>query len=157
MCILAETEEIKAILQKEGVDVETVEDVYPIRVQPARILSHIYARLGELAALLLQQKGCRRVCPPLILLLIDTHVLLSAWLLLPISRPEGQGEQGGRQCCDSGRDRVLAAVAQSLQEQTEALIPIGGTWCGQELSSVPVLRSGWGKLARPQEGSSGCP
>lgn len=27
---------------------ETVADVYPIRVQPARILSHIYARLGEL-------------------------------------------------------------------------------------------------------------
>lgn len=63
MCILAETEGIKAILQKEGVDVETVADVYPIRVQPARILSHIYARLGELGSLLLQQKGCRSVCP----------------------------------------------------------------------------------------------
>uniref|UniRef100_A0A8C3RGE7 Phosphorylase b kinase regulatory subunit n=1 Tax=Cyanoderma ruficeps TaxID=181631 RepID=A0A8C3RGE7_9PASS len=47
VCILAETEGIKAILQKEGVDVETVTDVYPIRVQPARILSHIYARLGR--------------------------------------------------------------------------------------------------------------
>ncbi|NXU68061.1 KPB1 kinase, partial [Horornis vulcanius] len=54
VCILAETEGIKAILQKEGVDVETVADVYPIRVQPARILSHIYARLGELSSLLLQ-------------------------------------------------------------------------------------------------------
>lgn len=48
MCILAETEGIKAILKKEGIHVETVADVYPIRVQPARILSHIYARLGEL-------------------------------------------------------------------------------------------------------------
>ncbi|XP_032557644.1 phosphorylase b kinase regulatory subunit alpha, skeletal muscle isoform isoform X1 [Chiroxiphia lanceolata] len=47
VCILAETEGIKAILKKEGIDVETVEDVYPIRVQPARILSHIYARLGR--------------------------------------------------------------------------------------------------------------
>ncbi|XP_014111973.1 PREDICTED: phosphorylase b kinase regulatory subunit alpha, skeletal muscle isoform isoform X2 [Pseudopodoces humilis] len=47
VCILAETEGIKAILQKEGIDVETVVDVYPIRVQPARILSHIYARLGR--------------------------------------------------------------------------------------------------------------
>ncbi|XP_064568956.1 phosphorylase b kinase regulatory subunit alpha, skeletal muscle isoform isoform X2 [Zonotrichia leucophrys gambelii] len=47
VCILAETEEIKAILQKEGINVETVADVYPIRVQPARILSHIYARLGR--------------------------------------------------------------------------------------------------------------
>ncbi|XP_027518123.1 phosphorylase b kinase regulatory subunit alpha, skeletal muscle isoform isoform X1 [Corapipo altera] len=47
VCILAETEGIKEILKKEGIDVETVEDVYPIRVQPARILSHIYARLGR--------------------------------------------------------------------------------------------------------------
>ncbi|KFP89158.1 Phosphorylase b kinase regulatory subunit alpha, skeletal muscle isoform, partial [Apaloderma vittatum] len=47
VCILAETEQIKAILRKEDIDVETVEDVYPIRVQPARILSHIYARLGR--------------------------------------------------------------------------------------------------------------
>ncbi|KFP05649.1 Phosphorylase b kinase regulatory subunit alpha, skeletal muscle isoform, partial [Calypte anna] len=47
VCILAETEGIKAVLRKEDIDVETVEDVYPIRVQPARILSHIYARLGR--------------------------------------------------------------------------------------------------------------
>ncbi|XP_075018777.1 phosphorylase b kinase regulatory subunit alpha, skeletal muscle isoform isoform X5 [Calonectris borealis] len=47
VCILAETEEIKAVLRKEHIDVETVADVYPIRVQPARILSHIYARLGR--------------------------------------------------------------------------------------------------------------
>ncbi|KAM9373673.1 phosphorylase b kinase regulatory subunit alpha, skeletal muscle isoform [Phaethornis superciliosus] len=47
VCILAETEEIKAVLRKEDIDVETVEDVYPIRVQPARILSHIYTRLGR--------------------------------------------------------------------------------------------------------------
>ncbi|XP_069504750.1 phosphorylase b kinase regulatory subunit alpha, skeletal muscle isoform isoform X1 [Ambystoma mexicanum] len=45
--ILAETEEIKAILKKHEIEVETVADVYPIRVQPARILSHIYARLGR--------------------------------------------------------------------------------------------------------------
>ncbi|KAM6056923.1 phosphorylase b kinase regulatory subunit alpha, skeletal muscle isoform 3-T3 [Theristicus caerulescens] len=47
VCILAETEGIKAVLKKEDIDVETVADVYPIRVQPARILSHIYARLGR--------------------------------------------------------------------------------------------------------------
>ncbi|NXF76144.1 KPB1 kinase, partial [Sclerurus mexicanus] len=47
VCILAETEGIKEILRKEGINVETVADVYPIRVQPARILSHIYARLGR--------------------------------------------------------------------------------------------------------------
>ncbi|XP_010140898.1 PREDICTED: phosphorylase b kinase regulatory subunit alpha, skeletal muscle isoform [Buceros rhinoceros silvestris] len=47
VCILAETEGIKAVLRKEDIDVETVAEVYPIRVQPARILSHIYARLGR--------------------------------------------------------------------------------------------------------------
>nr|XP_035937930.1 phosphorylase b kinase regulatory subunit alpha, skeletal muscle isoform [Halichoerus grypus] len=44
--ILAETEEIKAILKDRGIDVETIAEVYPIRVQPARILSHIYSSLG---------------------------------------------------------------------------------------------------------------
>ncbi|XP_063288316.1 phosphorylase b kinase regulatory subunit alpha, skeletal muscle isoform isoform X1 [Pelobates fuscus] len=45
--ILAETEEIKEVLKKHGFEVETVAGVYPIRVQPAKILSHIYARLGR--------------------------------------------------------------------------------------------------------------
>ncbi|XP_062939115.1 phosphorylase b kinase regulatory subunit alpha, skeletal muscle isoform isoform X3 [Cynocephalus volans] len=44
--ILAETEEIKAILKDKGIDAETIAEVYPIRVQPARILSHIYSSLG---------------------------------------------------------------------------------------------------------------
>ncbi|XP_045652654.1 phosphorylase b kinase regulatory subunit alpha, skeletal muscle isoform isoform X5 [Ursus americanus] len=44
--ILAETEEIKAILKDKGIDVETIAEVYPIRVQPARVLSHIYSSLG---------------------------------------------------------------------------------------------------------------
>ncbi|XP_003471035.1 phosphorylase b kinase regulatory subunit alpha, skeletal muscle isoform isoform X3 [Cavia porcellus] len=44
--ILAETEEIKAILKDKGILVETIAEVYPIRVQPARILSHIYSSLG---------------------------------------------------------------------------------------------------------------
>ncbi|XP_036913568.1 phosphorylase b kinase regulatory subunit alpha, skeletal muscle isoform isoform X2 [Sturnira hondurensis] len=44
--ILAETEEIKAILKDKGITVETIAEVYPIRVQPARILSHIYSSLG---------------------------------------------------------------------------------------------------------------
>ncbi|XP_069604774.1 phosphorylase b kinase regulatory subunit alpha, skeletal muscle isoform isoform X1 [Ranitomeya imitator] len=47
VCILAETEEIREILHKHGIEVEAVADVHPIRVQPARILSHIYARLGR--------------------------------------------------------------------------------------------------------------
>ncbi|KAM9451134.1 LOW QUALITY PROTEIN: phosphorylase b kinase regulatory subunit alpha, skeletal muscle isoform [Clarias gariepinus] len=48
--ILAETEEIKQILQNQGIYSETLEDIHPIRSplpQPSRILSHIYARLGR--------------------------------------------------------------------------------------------------------------
>lgn len=44
--ILAETEEIKELLMKNDIDVETVADIHPIHVQPSRVLSHIYARLG---------------------------------------------------------------------------------------------------------------
>lgn len=45
--ILAENDEIKQLLQGHGIESETLEDVHPIRVQPSRVLSHIYARLGE--------------------------------------------------------------------------------------------------------------
>ncbi|CAK6981726.1 phosphorylase b kinase regulatory subunit alpha%2C skeletal muscle isoform isoform X13 [Scomber scombrus] len=45
--VLAETEEIKELLLKNGIEVETVGDIHPIHVQPARVLSHIYARLGR--------------------------------------------------------------------------------------------------------------
>lgn len=48
--ILAETEEIKELLLKNGIDVETVADIHPIHVQPSRVLSHIYARLGKTPA-----------------------------------------------------------------------------------------------------------
>ncbi|KAM6427443.1 phosphorylase b kinase regulatory subunit alpha, skeletal muscle isoform 2-T2 [Liasis olivaceus] len=47
VCLLAETEAIQAILRKEGIMVETMDEVYPIRIQPARILSYIYAHLGR--------------------------------------------------------------------------------------------------------------
>ncbi|XP_070616202.1 phosphorylase b kinase regulatory subunit alpha, skeletal muscle isoform isoform X2 [Erythrolamprus reginae] len=47
VCLLAETEAIQAILREEGILVETVATVHPVRVQPARILSYIYARLGR--------------------------------------------------------------------------------------------------------------
>lgn len=47
--VLAETEEIKELLLKNGIDVETVADIYPIHVQPSRVLSHIYARLGTMS------------------------------------------------------------------------------------------------------------
>lgn len=45
--ILAENDEIKQLLIKNGIEVETVADIHPIRVQPSRVLSHIYARLGK--------------------------------------------------------------------------------------------------------------
>lgn len=54
--ILAETEEIKSILKDKGIDGETIVEVYPIRVQPARILSHIYSCLGKEIKYLLKSR-----------------------------------------------------------------------------------------------------
>ncbi|XP_073330653.1 phosphorylase b kinase regulatory subunit alpha, skeletal muscle isoform isoform X2 [Pagrus major] len=59
--ILAETEEIKELLVQNGIDVETVADIHPIHVQPSRVLSHIYARLGRNPRLGLTGRPCRRI------------------------------------------------------------------------------------------------
>uniref|UniRef100_UPI0037E93D24 phosphorylase b kinase regulatory subunit alpha, skeletal muscle isoform isoform X2 n=1 Tax=Semicossyphus pulcher TaxID=241346 RepID=UPI0037E93D24 len=59
--ILAETEEIKDLLLKNGIDVETVADIHPIHVQPSRVLSHIYARLGRNPRLGLTGRPYRRI------------------------------------------------------------------------------------------------
>uniref|UniRef100_A0A8C9X6D1 Phosphorylase b kinase regulatory subunit n=1 Tax=Sander lucioperca TaxID=283035 RepID=A0A8C9X6D1_SANLU len=59
--VLAETEEIKALLLKNGINVETVADIYPIHVQPSSVLSHIYARLGRNPRLGLSGRPYRRI------------------------------------------------------------------------------------------------
>ncbi|KAJ8007847.1 hypothetical protein DPEC_G00098440 [Dallia pectoralis] len=59
--ILAENEEIKALLLKNGIEVQTVADIHPIHVQPARVLSHIYARLGRNQRLGLTGRPYRRI------------------------------------------------------------------------------------------------
>ena len=45
--VLAENNHIKELLRKHGVNVQSITDIHPIRVQPGRILSHIYAKLGR--------------------------------------------------------------------------------------------------------------
>ncbi|XP_058514465.1 phosphorylase b kinase regulatory subunit alpha, liver isoform isoform X2 [Ochotona princeps] len=45
--VLAENSHIKELLSKHGLNVQSIADIYPIRVQPGRILSHIYAKLGR--------------------------------------------------------------------------------------------------------------
>lgn len=47
VCVLAESEEIKELLNEHGFTVQTMSEVQPIRVTPARILSHVYVRLGK--------------------------------------------------------------------------------------------------------------
>ncbi|XP_023201517.1 phosphorylase b kinase regulatory subunit alpha, skeletal muscle isoform isoform X2 [Xiphophorus maculatus] len=59
--ILAETDEIKGLLMKNGINVETVADIHPIHVQPSRVLSHIYARLGRNPRLGLTGRPYRRI------------------------------------------------------------------------------------------------
>lgn len=45
--VLAENNHIKDLLRKHGIDIQSIADIHPIRVQPGRILSHIYAKLGR--------------------------------------------------------------------------------------------------------------
>ncbi|XP_041841055.1 phosphorylase b kinase regulatory subunit alpha, skeletal muscle isoform isoform X1 [Melanotaenia boesemani] len=59
--VLAETDEIKELLLKNGIEVETVADIHPIHVQPSRVLSHIYARLGRNPRLGLTGRPYRRI------------------------------------------------------------------------------------------------
>uniref|UniRef100_A0A1A7Z4D3 Phosphorylase b kinase regulatory subunit n=1 Tax=Iconisemion striatum TaxID=60296 RepID=A0A1A7Z4D3_9TELE len=59
--ILAETEEIKELLMKNGINVETVADIHPLHVQPSRVLGHIYARLGRNPRLGLTGRPYRRI------------------------------------------------------------------------------------------------
>ncbi|KAM6949439.1 phosphorylase b kinase regulatory subunit alpha, skeletal muscle isoform [Aplochiton taeniatus] len=59
--ILAENEEIAELLRRHGMEVETVVDIYPIHVQPSRVLSHIYARLGRNRRLGLTGRPYRRM------------------------------------------------------------------------------------------------
>uniref|UniRef100_A0A8D0EB23 Phosphorylase b kinase regulatory subunit n=1 Tax=Salvator merianae TaxID=96440 RepID=A0A8D0EB23_SALMN len=45
--VLAETNEIKRLLKRHGISVQSIADINPTRVQPARILSNLYAKLGR--------------------------------------------------------------------------------------------------------------
>uniref|UniRef100_A0A8C6Y6K3 Phosphorylase b kinase regulatory subunit n=1 Tax=Naja naja TaxID=35670 RepID=A0A8C6Y6K3_NAJNA len=45
--VLAETNEIKKILRHHGINVQSIVDLSPTRVQPSRILSNLYAKLGR--------------------------------------------------------------------------------------------------------------
>ncbi|KAM4596220.1 phosphorylase b kinase regulatory subunit alpha, liver isoform 4-T4 [Fundulus diaphanus] len=60
VCVLAESEEIKQLLMDAGVTVQTISEVLPIRVMPARILSHIYVRLGNLTPGFVNAELCFR-------------------------------------------------------------------------------------------------
>ncbi|TSK53626.1 Phosphorylase b kinase regulatory subunit alpha, liver isoform [Bagarius yarrelli] len=46
--VVAETEEIQALLRDYGIEVQSVAEVQPIRIMPARILSQIYVKLAKL-------------------------------------------------------------------------------------------------------------
>ncbi|KAG8450597.1 hypothetical protein GDO86_003028 [Hymenochirus boettgeri] len=59
--VLAESKEIKKMLKKHDLDVQSFSDVRPIRVQPARILSHLYAKLGYNKAMGLSGRPYRHI------------------------------------------------------------------------------------------------
>ncbi|XP_022055607.2 phosphorylase b kinase regulatory subunit alpha, liver isoform isoform X4 [Acanthochromis polyacanthus] len=61
VCVLAESEEIQELLRDLGIMVQTMSEVLPIRVLPARILSHVYVRLGNCKKLNLSGRPYRHI------------------------------------------------------------------------------------------------
>uniref|UniRef100_A0A3P9LFF6 Phosphorylase b kinase regulatory subunit n=1 Tax=Oryzias latipes TaxID=8090 RepID=A0A3P9LFF6_ORYLA len=61
VCVLAETEEIQELLRALGITVQTISEVLPIRVMPARILSHVYVKLGNSKKLKLSGRPYRHI------------------------------------------------------------------------------------------------
>ncbi|XP_028834843.1 phosphorylase b kinase regulatory subunit alpha, liver isoform-like isoform X2 [Denticeps clupeoides] len=61
VCVLAETAEIKELLRDHGIEVEMVSEALPIHVMPARILSHIYVKLGNCKKLNLTGRPYRHI------------------------------------------------------------------------------------------------
>ncbi|KAK3533239.1 hypothetical protein QTP70_013657 [Hemibagrus guttatus] len=59
--VVAEMEEIQALLRDNGIEVQSVADVRPIRILPARILSHIYVKLGNCRKLNLTGRPYRHI------------------------------------------------------------------------------------------------
>ncbi|KAG9349517.1 hypothetical protein JZ751_027962 [Albula glossodonta] len=61
VCVVAESEQIQELLRDSGVDIQTVSEVLPIRIMPARILSHIYVKLGHSRKLNLTGRPYRHI------------------------------------------------------------------------------------------------
>ncbi|XP_059385681.1 phosphorylase b kinase regulatory subunit alpha, liver isoform-like isoform X2 [Carassius carassius] len=59
--VVAESVQIQQLLKDQGIEVQTVSDVSPIRVMPARILSHIYVKLGNCKNLNLSGRPYRHI------------------------------------------------------------------------------------------------
>lgn len=61
MVILAEDADIQAKFAQHDIHVQTISEVSPIEVQPARVLSHLYAYLGRNKKLKLSGRQSRDV------------------------------------------------------------------------------------------------
>lgn len=61
VCVVAESEEIQELLRDLGFEVQTISEVLPIRIMPARILSHVYVRLGNCKKLNLSGRPYRHI------------------------------------------------------------------------------------------------
>ncbi|XP_070758111.1 phosphorylase b kinase regulatory subunit alpha, liver isoform isoform X2 [Enoplosus armatus] len=61
VCVVAESEGIQELLSDHGITVQTMSQVLPIRVMPARILSHVYVKLGNCKKLNLSGRPYRHI------------------------------------------------------------------------------------------------
>lgn len=61
MVIIAEDEKVQERMRQHDINVQTVEEVSPIEVQPARLLSHLYTYLGQNEKLALSGRVSKEV------------------------------------------------------------------------------------------------
>ncbi|KAF4797885.1 Phosphorylase b kinase regulatory subunit alpha, liver isoform [Turdus rufiventris] len=59
--VLAESNQIKNLLQDRGINVQSIADIHPLRVQPARILSNLYTMLGRNKSMKLSGRPHRHI------------------------------------------------------------------------------------------------
>uniref|UniRef100_A0A8C3DJA8 Phosphorylase b kinase regulatory subunit n=1 Tax=Corvus moneduloides TaxID=1196302 RepID=A0A8C3DJA8_CORMO len=59
--VLAESNQIKNLLQDHGINVQSIADIHPLRVQPARILSNLYTMLGRNKSMKLSGRPHRHI------------------------------------------------------------------------------------------------
>lgn len=117
--ILAENKEIQAKFAQHDIHVQTIDQVAPIEVQPARVLSHLYAYLGRNRKLKLSGRQSR-----------DVGILSTSKLY-------------------SLHDRILAFIPQFVDQTRYYIASDTLLLLDMFATEIAFLKSNWKILGRP--------